>query len=64
MLIVEPGAFRTAFGGTHALRHMPVNAAYRDALADIRGVVHAMDGAQPDDPAKAAHVVCRRWKRK
>ena len=57
VLIVEPGAFRTAFGNTDALRHMPVHAAYKDTLASIRGVMHDMHGAQPGDPAKAARAV-------
>jgi NAD(P)-dependent dehydrogenase (short-subunit alcohol dehydrogenase family) len=57
VLIVEPGAFRTSFGGADALRHMPVIAAYRDSLANIRGLMHAMDGTQPGDPAKAARAV-------
>lgn len=56
VLIVEPGAFRTEFGAG-ALRHMPVNAAYKDVLTNIRGVLHDMNGAQPGDPAKAAHAV-------
>ena len=56
VLIVEPGAFRTEFGA-EALRHMPVNPAYKDVLANIRGVLHSMDGAQPGDPAKAARAV-------
>jgi NAD(P)-dependent dehydrogenase (short-subunit alcohol dehydrogenase family) len=56
VLIVEPGAFRTEFGA-HALRYMPVMPAYKDALTNIRGVLHNMDGAQPGDPAKAARAV-------
>jgi NAD(P)-dependent dehydrogenase (short-subunit alcohol dehydrogenase family) len=57
VLIVEPGAFRTAFGNTDALRHMPVLPAYKDTLANVRGLMHDMHGAQPGDPAKAAHAV-------
>jgi NAD(P)-dependent dehydrogenase (short-subunit alcohol dehydrogenase family) len=56
VLIVEPGAFRTEFGA-EALRHMPVNAAYKDALANIRGLLHGMHGVQPGDPKKAARAV-------
>jgi NAD(P)-dependent dehydrogenase (short-subunit alcohol dehydrogenase family) len=56
VLIVEPGAFRTEFGA-EALRHMPVNAAYKDTLANIRGLLHGMHGVQPGDPAKAARAV-------
>jgi NAD(P)-dependent dehydrogenase (short-subunit alcohol dehydrogenase family) len=58
VLIVEPGAFRTEFG-SGALRNMPVMPAYQDALANIRGVLHDMHGAQPGDPAKAARAVAR-----
>ena len=57
VLIVEPGAFRTDFGGASALRSMPVNAAYKDILGNIRNVLHDMHGAQPGDPAKAARAV-------
>src|SRR4051812_7357273 len=35
VLIVEPGSFRTGFGGADALRSMPVLAAYEDALANV-----------------------------
>jgi NAD(P)-dependent dehydrogenase (short-subunit alcohol dehydrogenase family) len=56
VLIVEPGAFRTEFGAG-ALRNMPVMAAYKDSLAGIRGILDRMHGAQPGDPAKAAHAV-------
>jgi NAD(P)-dependent dehydrogenase (short-subunit alcohol dehydrogenase family) len=56
VLIVEPGAFRTEFGAG-ALRHMPVNAAYKDGLTNIRGVMHDMNGVQPGDPAKAARAI-------
>jgi len=59
VLIVEPGAFRTAFGGSDALRHMPVLPAYRDTLSTIRGVLRDMHGTQPGDPAKAAAAVAR-----
>src|SRR5690349_16678474 len=57
VLIVEPGAFRTDFGGASALRSMPVNAAYKDILGNIRNVLHDMHGTQPGDPAKAARAV-------
>jgi NAD(P)-dependent dehydrogenase (short-subunit alcohol dehydrogenase family) len=59
VLIVEPGAFRTGFGGSDALRHMPMLPAYKDALANIRGVLHDMHGTQPGDPAKAARAVVK-----
>jgi NAD(P)-dependent dehydrogenase (short-subunit alcohol dehydrogenase family) len=56
VLIVEPGAFRTGFGA-QALRYMPVMPAYKDVLADIRGLLNGMDGTQSGDPAKAARAV-------
>lgn len=59
VLIVEPGAFRTSFGGSDALRSMPVSPAYKDILTNIRGVLHEMHGTQPGDPAKAAHAVVK-----
>jgi NAD(P)-dependent dehydrogenase (short-subunit alcohol dehydrogenase family) len=57
VLIVEPGAFRTSFGGADALRSMPVSPAYKDALTNVRGLLGSMHGNQPGDPAKAARVV-------
>jgi NAD(P)-dependent dehydrogenase (short-subunit alcohol dehydrogenase family) len=57
VLIVEPGSFRTEFGGASALRSMPVNAAYKDVLTNIREVLHDMHGTQPGDPSKAARAV-------
>jgi NAD(P)-dependent dehydrogenase (short-subunit alcohol dehydrogenase family) len=59
VLIVEPGAFRTSFGGADALRAMPVLPAYQAALTNIRGVLHEMHGTQPGDPAKAARAVAK-----
>jgi NAD(P)-dependent dehydrogenase (short-subunit alcohol dehydrogenase family) len=57
VLIVEPGAFRTSFGGADALRSMPVSPAYKDALTYVRGLLGNMHGNQPGDPAKAARAV-------
>jgi NAD(P)-dependent dehydrogenase (short-subunit alcohol dehydrogenase family) len=56
VLIVEPGAFRTEFNAA-GLRQMPVIAAYKDVLTDIRGAMNSLDGTQPGDPAKAARAV-------
>jgi NAD(P)-dependent dehydrogenase (short-subunit alcohol dehydrogenase family) len=56
VLIVEPGAFRTEFNAG-ALRTMPLMAAYKDPLNNIRGMIATMHGAQPGDPAKAARAV-------
>lgn len=56
ILIVEPGAFRTAFAGS-ALRHMPIIAEYRDIVGGTREFAHNMNEAQDGDPYKAASVI-------
>ncbi len=56
VLIVEPGAFRTAlFGG--AFRRMPENDAYTATVGGIRKWVTETDGKQPGDPEKAARAI-------
>lgn len=57
VLIVEPGGFRTEFGGASALRSMPIAPAYKDVLTNIRGILQDMHRNQPGDPAKAARAV-------
>jgi len=59
VLVVEPGAFRTSFNGSDALRMMPVSPAYKDVLGNLRGVMNQIDGVQPGDPAKAASAVAK-----
>jgi len=56
VLIVEPGAFRTEFGGSRMHRSREIEA-YRVSTADTRAAVDAMDGSQPGDPAKAAAAI-------
>lgn len=56
VLIVEPGAFRTAFAGS-ALRHMPVIADYRDIVGGTRDFAHNMNETQDGDPYKAASAI-------
>jgi len=56
VLIVEPGAFRTGFGGRGMYR-APEIADYRDATRGTRAAVASMDGTQPGDPAKAARAI-------
>ncbi|WP_228708623.1 SDR family NAD(P)-dependent oxidoreductase [Amycolatopsis keratiniphila] len=58
LLIVEPGAFRTEFGGSR-LRRSRVIDAYRESTGDIRDFVERMDGSQPGDPAKAAAAILK-----
>jgi len=58
VLIVEPGAFRTEFGGErmHRSRTVP---AYAGSTGVTRAAVDAMDGTQPGDPSKAARAILR-----
>lgn len=56
VLIVEPGAFRTGFGGGRMQRSNALED-YRDSVGATREAVDNMDGAQPGDPAKAAEAI-------
>jgi NAD(P)-dependent dehydrogenase (short-subunit alcohol dehydrogenase family) len=56
VLVVEPGAFRTAFGGG-AMRRSRDIGVYAETVGPTRAAVDAMDGAQPGDPAKAAGAI-------
>ncbi|MEU7883768.1 oxidoreductase [Microbispora bryophytorum] len=56
VLIVEPGAFRTEFGGYRMHRSEQIDA-YRVSTGATRASVDEMDGAQPGDPAKAAQAI-------
>jgi NAD(P)-dependent dehydrogenase (short-subunit alcohol dehydrogenase family) len=58
VLIVEPGAFRTEFGGARMHRSRTIDA-YAVSTSGTRGAVEAMDGTQPGDPAKAAAAIVR-----
>ena len=58
VLIVEPGAFRTEFGGARMHRSREIEA-YRASTAGTRAAVESMDGTQPGDPAKAAAAIVR-----
>src|SRR5690606_6643620 len=53
VLIVEPGAFATSFGGTRA-QVSPDSGHYGATVGPQRSAVAQMDGSQPGDPAKAA----------
>jgi NAD(P)-dependent dehydrogenase (short-subunit alcohol dehydrogenase family) len=59
VLIVEPGAFRTGFAASGALRHMPAMAAYRDVVGGTRDFARGMHGSQAGDPMKAAAAIDR-----
>jgi NAD(P)-dependent dehydrogenase (short-subunit alcohol dehydrogenase family) len=56
VLIVEPGAFRTGFGGQRMHRSRIIEE-YAVSTASTRAAVDAMDGTQPGDPAKAARAI-------
>jgi NAD(P)-dependent dehydrogenase (short-subunit alcohol dehydrogenase family) len=56
VLIVEPGAFRTALVGA-AMRDMPVIEAYQDVVGPTRAFSHAMNNTQEGDPLKAAQAI-------
>jgi NAD(P)-dependent dehydrogenase (short-subunit alcohol dehydrogenase family) len=58
VLIVEPGAFRTEFGGSRMHRSTPIDA-YEITVGPTRAAVDGMDGTQPGDPRKAAEAVLR-----
>jgi NAD(P)-dependent dehydrogenase (short-subunit alcohol dehydrogenase family) len=53
VLIVEPGAFATSFGGARS-QVSPDSGHYDDTVGPQRAAVAGMDGSQPGDPAKAA----------
>jgi NAD(P)-dependent dehydrogenase (short-subunit alcohol dehydrogenase family) len=55
-MIVEPGAFRTEFGGARMHRSAPIDA-YQVSTSQTRTAVDTMDGTQPGDPAKAAQAI-------
>jgi NAD(P)-dependent dehydrogenase (short-subunit alcohol dehydrogenase family) len=58
VLVVEPGAFRTEFGGPR-MHHSRVIDAYQVSTSQTRVAVATMDGTQPGDPAKAAQAILR-----
>jgi NAD(P)-dependent dehydrogenase (short-subunit alcohol dehydrogenase family) len=57
VLIVEPGAFRTGFGGAGMQRSPELGDVYAETAGRTRQAVDGMDGSQPGDPAKAAAVI-------
>jgi NAD(P)-dependent dehydrogenase (short-subunit alcohol dehydrogenase family) len=55
-LIVEPGSFRTEFGGARMHRSREIDA-YADTVGPTRAYLDGMDGTQPGDPRKAAAAI-------
>lgn len=58
VVIVEPGAFRTDWQGA-SMERRPVGADYAPTVGAIHAMRDATDGAQPGDPARAAHLIVR-----
>jgi NAD(P)-dependent dehydrogenase (short-subunit alcohol dehydrogenase family) len=56
VMSVEPGAFRTEFGGARMHRSAVIDE-YAASTGGTRGAVDAMDRNQPGDPAKAAAAI-------
>ena len=54
--IVEPGAFRTDWGGT-SMRLVDVHPDYTDTVGRVHDYRRQVDGLQPGDPARAAAVL-------
>jgi NAD(P)-dependent dehydrogenase (short-subunit alcohol dehydrogenase family) len=54
--IIEPGAFRTDWGGSSMTLH-PVGADYESTVGQINRYRVETDGNQPGDPAKAAQAI-------
>jgi NAD(P)-dependent dehydrogenase (short-subunit alcohol dehydrogenase family) len=55
-LIVEPGAFRTEFGGARMQRSREIGA-YAESAGATRAALDAVAGSQPGDPRKAAAAI-------
>lgn len=54
--IVEPGAFRTDWGGS-SMRILPVSVDYEPTVGEMNRYRRAVDGQQPGDPARAAAII-------
>jgi NAD(P)-dependent dehydrogenase (short-subunit alcohol dehydrogenase family) len=58
VVVVEPGAFRTAFSGPALVQSARI-ADYDGTVGPTREMITGIDGAQPGDPAKAAAAILR-----
>lgn len=56
--IVEPGPVRTEFAGRSLRRADPMDD-YADSVGQVRELLNQLDGAQPNDPARAARAIIR-----
>jgi NAD(P)-dependent dehydrogenase (short-subunit alcohol dehydrogenase family) len=55
--IVEPGAFRTEFAGSHNMQPWQRVEDYRTVIDPVREYLYGGHGKQPGDPAKAAEAM-------
>lgn len=58
VVVVEPGAFRTAFSGPGLVQSTRIPA-YDATVGPTREMITGIGGAQPGDPAKAAAAILR-----
>ena len=63
VLIVEPGAFRTGFGGAGIQRSPELGDVYAETVRPTRVAVDGMDGSQPGDPPRRRRPSSVRWTR-
>jgi NAD(P)-dependent dehydrogenase (short-subunit alcohol dehydrogenase family) len=56
VLIVEPGSFRTEFGGGR-MQFSRDSGLYAETAGENRAGIEAIDGTQPGDPRKAAAAI-------
>jgi NAD(P)-dependent dehydrogenase (short-subunit alcohol dehydrogenase family) len=56
VLIVEPGSFRTQFGGGR-MHFSPDSGLYAETAGQNRAYIAGVDGTQPGDPRKAAAAI-------
>jgi NAD(P)-dependent dehydrogenase (short-subunit alcohol dehydrogenase family) len=56
VVVVEPGAFRTAFSGPGLVQSTRIPA-YDTTVGPTREMISGIDGVQPGDPAKAAAAI-------
>ena len=56
VLIVEPGSFRTGFGGGR-MHFSPDSGLYAETAGQNRAFIDGVDGTQPGDPRKAAAAI-------
>ncbi|MHA6629422.1 oxidoreductase [Pseudonocardia sichuanensis] len=59
VVVVEPGAFRTAFAGSGLVQSARVTEDYDATVGPTRDMITGIGGSQPGDPARAAAAILR-----